>query len=293
MDEVFLVYTPLANWTIENFVTRDMTMHDQTREKIFWQLLEGIEYLHSNFVMHRDIKPLNMAVVSIDPEQPHARLIDFGLAKKGLHSYSYNLGTRPYKAPEMWTGFEKGTIDGYDEKVDMFAFGLSMYQFLCQQPCHWDRIDKDSNEQENRSTLFEIRCCLSHSWASEELKRTIVLCTKWKPESRPSARDIIRRRLVQQSVGGTDELGGSNDGDYHNETEDSYDEIAASMKKMAFSAPGRISLGKALRGSIQENSRTPISKSSSQDPPSPIPVKAPSRVDTSSGVQACAAKTLR
>ena len=194
VDEVFLVYMPLAERTVQHLIDKPFALNVQTREKLFWQLLEGIEFLHSINVMHRDIKPLNMAVVSTSASRPEARLIDFGMAQIGLESNSYTSGTGSYLAPEMWAGAEGRTRDNYTEKVDIFAFGLSMYQFLCHQPCDWDRADMDANGYINKSLLTEIekRLCESHNFPP--LIQVVLPFIDWDPRDRPSAKEALEQQ---------------------------------------------------------------------------------------------------
>ena len=216
VDEVFLVYMPLAKWTIQHFIEQTFALNVQVREKIFWQLLEGIEFLHAINVMHRDIKPLNMVVVSTSAGRPEARLIDFGVAQVGLESDSYGVGTCSYLAPEMWAGAERRTRDRYTEKVDIFAFGLSMYQFLCHQPCNWSRVDRDAEGNISESFLTEIgiRLCESHNLPS--LIQVVLSFIDWDPQSRPSAKDAmelqkgiefqrVKRDLTERSENSTDQ----------------------------------------------------------------------------------------
>lgn len=200
LDEVFLVYTPLANWTVQKLINDDIALDDRTREEIFWQLLEGIEFLHSIEVMHRDIKPLNMTVASMNAAEPQARLIDFGMATRGLESRDYMVGTQSYLAPEMWAGYEGRSYDKYNDRVDIFAFGLSMYQFFCRQLCGWDRIDKDRNGGLNNSTLLSIQRRLYESRSCEELMGLISSFISWDPDRRPSAREAMRLGGRHQSA---------------------------------------------------------------------------------------------
>lgn len=205
MDEVLLVYSPLASWTVEKIINEELSldddiMDDQTRLEIFWQLLEGIEFLHSIEVMHRDIKPLNMTVVSKTPGHIEARLIDFGMATKSLESHHYKVGTRPYLAPEIWAGLDRRSQSGYDDRIDMFAFGLSMYQFFCREPCDWARIDKDGHGNINDARLQYIHRNLQVTCSDPKITQLITQCTYWDPCDRSSAREILGLRDREQSV---------------------------------------------------------------------------------------------
>ncbi len=245
MDEVFLVYTPLANWTVQKLIGDKMALDDETREEIFWQLLEGIEFLHSIEIMHRDIKPLNMTVVSTNPNRPEARLIDFGMAHTGLESREYRVGTQPYLAPEILAGQDGRRNDAYDERVDIFAFGLSMYQFFCEQLCGWPRIDQDMDGNPNDSTLLEIERKLHASRYRQNIIKTIVSFIEWDAELRPSAREALRDR--NQSVRNHDEAERFENDEEYDELEDNCGGIGSSMGRLSVSGPGHNSNDRSSR----------------------------------------------
>ena len=70
--------------------------HLEKRLRLFWQLLQSIQYAHSQNVVHRDLKPDNVMLVP-DPFAPggeRAKLLDFGIAKMGEPS-SDSLQTDP------------------------------------------------------------------------------------------------------------------------------------------------------------------------------------------------------
>ncbi|MEN9354355.1 MAG: hypothetical protein RL318_1680 [Fibrobacterota bacterium] len=90
------------------------------------QILAGLGYAHSLGVVHRDIKPANIMVVD---DGRHAKLTDFGLARKGDASMSLTqegtvLGTPYYMAPEQVEG--KRT----DAHSDQFSLGLVFFEML-------------------------------------------------------------------------------------------------------------------------------------------------------------------
>ena len=247
MDEVLLVYSPLASWTVQKFIDHNIGIKPQVEEEIFWQLLEGLEFLHSIEVMHRDIKPLNMTVVSLTPGRVEARLIDFGWATKSLQSNQYKVGTLPYLAPEILAGWDKRSNDGYDDRADVFAFGLSMFQFLCRQPCTWNRIDTDARGKINLLLLQDIHELLFKSRKNKDILQSISDCMFWLPGDRPSAREMMKLGGKEPPVRNQDPATVSSH-DKETDQVDGGDGLGKSIGKLTISSPGLTS------SSVTENS---------------------------------------
>ena len=71
---------------------------------------EGLDFLHSQKVTHRDVKPDNILIL-----QGHAKVADFGLARayeQLIQSMSF-VGSPMYLAPEMWGGKGGPASDQY------------------------------------------------------------------------------------------------------------------------------------------------------------------------------------
>jgi serine/threonine protein kinase len=98
------------------------------RIKIMAELADAMAYLHQRRIVHRDLKLSN---VGID-EQGRAKLFDFGLAKilprgssdKETFKLTGNTGSIRYMAPEIGRG------EMYNQKVDVFSFGILLYEVL-------------------------------------------------------------------------------------------------------------------------------------------------------------------
>ncbi|XP_077134699.1 protein kinase C delta type-like [Ranitomeya variabilis] len=87
------------------------------------EIVCGLQFLHTNGIIHRDIKPDNILLTG----NGHIKITDFGLC---LCEERFNAsvfgGTPGYGAPEMIMG------DFYDAGVDWFAFGVVLYNMILQ-----------------------------------------------------------------------------------------------------------------------------------------------------------------
>ena len=90
----------------------------------------GIRFLHTNKIIHRDIKSENvlMKITSIDGKIQYIPTItDFGTAReqKFDKTMTKEIGTPLYMAPELYLSDAK-----YDNKVDVYSFGILLAELL-------------------------------------------------------------------------------------------------------------------------------------------------------------------
>ncbi|XP_052133766.1 uncharacterized protein LOC127752443 isoform X2 [Oryza glaberrima] len=88
----------------------------------------GLEYLHSQYIVHFDLKCDNLLVNLKDQSRPICKVGDFGLSKikrNTLVSVGVR-GTLPWMAPELLNG----SSNKVSEKVDVFSFGIVMWEIL-------------------------------------------------------------------------------------------------------------------------------------------------------------------
>lgn len=90
--------------------------------------LRGLEYLHINWILHRDLKPNNLLVNS----HGVLKIGDFGLAKffgSPNRIYTHQVVTRWYRCPELLFGARQ-----YGTGVDIWAVGCILAELLLRVP---------------------------------------------------------------------------------------------------------------------------------------------------------------
>ncbi|ELP85704.1 protein serine/threonine kinase, putative [Entamoeba invadens IP1] len=100
------------------------------RVKMMIDGARGINYLHENGILHRDIKPDNILVISLDlNEKVNAKLTDFGSARNlnllmTNMTFTKSIGTPAYMAPEVLNQ------DKYKKAADVYSFAITMYEIF-------------------------------------------------------------------------------------------------------------------------------------------------------------------
>ncbi|XP_020107019.1 cyclin-dependent kinase G-2 [Ananas comosus] len=105
------------------------------------QLLEGVKYLHDNWVLHRDLKTSNILLNN----RGELKICDFGLARQygsPLKPYTQLVVTLWYRAPELLLGAKE-----YSTAIDMWSLGCIMAELLAKEPLfngktEFDQLDK-------------------------------------------------------------------------------------------------------------------------------------------------------
>ena len=102
-DKVYMVTKLARGGSLFDWQSRvqNPRLSEPLSRSIFKQVVGAVELIHSNDIVHRDLKHLNILVNGIDPETqcPRVKLTDFGLAVR-------------LKQDEFFTPVRGGTI-GY------------------------------------------------------------------------------------------------------------------------------------------------------------------------------------
>ena len=90
----------------------------------FYQLINGVEYIHSKGIAHRDLKPENLLLTKDNT----LKIIDFGLSHEfdGIEYLKTKCGSPSYASPEILRG---KPYDGF--KSDVWSCGIILYAMIC------------------------------------------------------------------------------------------------------------------------------------------------------------------
>lgn len=136
----------LANYLEEALTRTDRPFPENLVQHIMRQITPALSYLHSNYILHRDLKLDNLmiqynsnsALANKDLFNATIHIVDFGFARfieKGGVASS-DLGSAPYKDPNMLLQMmkDKKTRNkipySYDQKVDIWSLGILCYEML-------------------------------------------------------------------------------------------------------------------------------------------------------------------
>ena len=146
-------------------------------------IAEGLAYIHRRGVVHRDVKPANILLVS-DPEQTirsHAKLTDFGIALRNNDDRStaegLTTGTAAYLSPEQVSREPLGPPS------DIYSLGLALLE------CFTTELAFPGDPQASAIARIHRDPAIPHDLSSD-WRHLISSMTSKHPDDRPSAGDV-------------------------------------------------------------------------------------------------------
>eukprot|EP01102_Stenamoeba_stenopodia_P011112 TRINITY_DN33_c0_g1_i1.p1 TRINITY_DN33_c0_g1~~TRINITY_DN33_c0_g1_i1.p1 ORF type:complete len:1122 (+),score=336.99 TRINITY_DN33_c0_g1_i1:64-3429(+) len=152
--------------------------------------LQGLNYLHSVGIVHRDLKGENILLTN----DGHVKLVDFGVSKdtsKGEAAKTF-IGTPYYMPPEVIAC--KAAPSTYNEKSDIWAIGIVAIELAeCQPPLY--------SQQPMRALLTITRSApptlaQPTKW-SENFKDFLTQCLRKDPTERLSCINLLKHPFLQ------------------------------------------------------------------------------------------------
>ncbi|KAI4976654.1 hypothetical protein ZWY2020_050261 [Hordeum vulgare] len=178
----------MANGSLRQALQRHEKIFDRRRRLlIVMDVAFGMEYLHGKNIVHFDLKSDNLLVNLRDPQRPICKVGDLGLSKVKCQTLISGgvRGTLPWMAPELLNG----SSNLVSEKVDVFSFGIVMWELLTgEEPyadLHYGAIIGGIVNNTLRPLVPE---SCDPQWRS-----LMEQCWSAEPTERPSFTEVVKR----------------------------------------------------------------------------------------------------
>ena len=173
----YIVMEFLTGGDLRSAIRENTTGDLAARVKIAIQGARALEYVHTQKLIHRDIKPDNLHI----DLSGRVRLMDFGIAKsQDLHltKTGFQVGTPYYMSPEQVMG------DPATERVDIYAYGILLYElFTGVRPIEGETVERLFYQILHEPLKLD---ALQAVQLPQYLVDLIVRMTAKKPEDRPA-----------------------------------------------------------------------------------------------------------
>lgn len=195
LSHSFAVFTEwMAGGSVAAMLERYGPFGEDVTLRYIKQVLHGLDYLHDNMILHRDLKGANLL---IDSTGDWLRIGDFGtaarLASKATVTGEFQgqlLGTIAFMAPEVLRG------DDYGRACDIWSIGCCIIEMASTRP-PWD-ADHVSNQYK---LMFKIATSSAPPPVPPHLSppaRAMALqCLRTASDDRPSAKQLLASGLLR------------------------------------------------------------------------------------------------
>lgn len=147
-----------------------------------YDIARGMKFLHSNQIVHRDLKSLNILL----DKNNRIRICDFGFSRHASEDslMSQNIGTPHWMAPEILS-----TSTNYTSKVDVYAFGVVLWELATSQVPY---SGLEASQIIAQVLANDIRPEIP-SDLNPGMKKLITQCWDRNPDNRPTFHEIVER----------------------------------------------------------------------------------------------------
>lgn len=212
-----LCTTTLRSWLVkrnEDITSKGVGVDKCRNQEIFRQIVDGVQYIHSQGLMHRDLKPRNIFLQSngtrngeVEKVSPlQVKIGDFGLARKEVvmspgessplasliepltplfptapskDMPTAGVGTCTYASPEQ---LRNNNV--YDNKADIYSLGIILFEMFCPFTTEMERVKSIKDLRQGK-----VPPDFAARWPEEAA--LILQMVAENPSKRPSAEKIL------------------------------------------------------------------------------------------------------
>ncbi|KAL5759451.1 hypothetical protein ACOSP7_017976 [Xanthoceras sorbifolium] len=187
---LMLITEYLRGGDLHKYLKEKGALSPSTAVNFALDIARGMAYLHNepNVIIHRDLKPRNVLLVNSSAD--HLKVGDFGLSKlikvqnsHDVYKMTGETGSYRYMAPEVFKHRK------YDKKVDVFSFGMILYEMLEGEPplANYEPYEAAKYVAEGHRPTFRAKGYIP------DLRDLTEKCWAADMNQRPSFLDILKR----------------------------------------------------------------------------------------------------
>ena len=186
------------------------TLKIEQKWKLITQILEGVKFIHSKGLIHRDLKPGN---IFLDNDY-NAKIGDFGLAKitksknqleqnQIIQKELINIGNSDLMTyaigPKYYCSPEQEKITKYTNKSDIFSLGIIIFEMFYDFNSLMERdiVLRGIKDEQKFPKDFEELC---NNLKVSNIYKIVKMCTNHDPKERPSAEKLLNSKLIPNNL---------------------------------------------------------------------------------------------
>ncbi|KDD72142.1 protein kinase, partial [Helicosporidium sp. ATCC 50920] len=196
-EELLIFLELVSGGSIASVVSRYGALEERVARRYTRQMTRGLAYLHSQGVIHRDIKGANILV----DERGRIKLADFGASKQLVEMASLGdvgsmKGTPFWMAPEVIRGKR------YGRQADIWSLGCTLLEMVSGKP-PWSHLESQFTAMYRVANTEELPDIPAH--LSDACRDFIKLCLNKEWKRRPLAHDLLQHSFLELAEGELDE----------------------------------------------------------------------------------------
>jgi serine/threonine-protein kinase len=187
--------------TLTDVIREQGPLSPQRVVHITGQICKSLGEAHRAGIIHRDVKPDNILLISVDGDPDYAKVLDFGIAKAvageedvSLTADGRIIGTPRYMSPEQIMA------QPVDHRADIYSLGCIIFEMLCGGPPFEQNSTAAlmmSHAQQSPPSFAERLTRDQLNMIPEGLETVVRRAMAKNPAQRPQTTDDLRRELEQ------------------------------------------------------------------------------------------------
>ena len=187
IENYYIIMEYCKGGELFDYIVEHRRLDESEASYFFYQLINGVEYIHSKGVSHRDLKPENLLL----SKGKIIKIIDFGLSHEfdGKKLLKTKCGSPSYASPELIKG---EAYDGF--KTDIWCCGIILYAMVCGY------LPFEGEDDDNKDLFEQILSCSPTipKNLSEDVKFLIKAILTPDPKDRITIEEIKKSNFYNQ-----------------------------------------------------------------------------------------------